>query len=350
MHHDYDTIDEAYSIFAKTGPEFGGGLSNHGPMAAEALAAMGRADVIVNWATRYAKRLEPRPSASSRIVEAEWRQALGKEHRVADWIVFFDDALKEAGWREVLDKWVARLAPGIAAAAFHGVLRTAHAARSLGDRENPLRIHELAEGLGYWSATYQPLPGSVEGAHDAMPSRAIRAVERLPVEQRKLGGFLTDGIAKLATFEPFKPVVAMVDTRGDVSAFLSNLTETFARVYLGNATGFTEVIAFVHCVTGSRAVRNLSRYINDSTAKSAARYAWQASAGLYAAFGTELPGKDESSPPSVKIEELIERALANADEHAIKFTEACIHEYALNPKPAYLAAAAQAIKALPPLE
>src|SRR5579863_2746688 len=121
MRHDYDSIDEAYAIFARTGPEFGGGLSNHGPMAAEALAAMHRPNVIGSWASRYAKRLEPHPGVSSRISEAEWHNALGKENRVGDWIAFFTDALKEAPWRVVLDQWVMRLAPGIAAAAFHGV-------------------------------------------------------------------------------------------------------------------------------------------------------------------------------------------------------------------------------------
>ncbi len=350
MNHDYDAIDEAYAIFARTGPEFGGGLSNHGPMAAEALAAMHRPHTVMEWANRYAKRLEGHPSARSRISESDWREALGRENRVGDWIAFFDDALKNAPWRVVLNRWVARLAPGIAAAAFHGVLRTAHAARSLGERENTLRVSELAEGLGYWAATYQPLPGSLEGSRDALPSRAIEQVERLPVERRKIGGFLTDGIAALATFEPFNDVVSLVDTRGDLSVFLSNLTETFARVYANNAVGIGGVIAFIHCVTGSRAVHNLSPYIDDATARAAARYAWQAAAGLYAAFGTQLPSHEQPPAPKRGIDELIDRALANADEHAIKFTEACIHEYALHPKPVYLAAAAHAIENLPPLK
>ena len=350
MNHHYDTIDEAYAIFARTGPEFGGGLSNHGPMAAEAIAAFGRPDDVVKWATRYAKRLEPHPSPSSRIAEADWREALGKEHRVADWIAFFNEALKEAAWRDTLNRWVGRLAPGIAAAAFHGVLRTAHAARALGDRENPLRLHELAEGLGYWAATYQPLPGALEGPRDALPSRAIERVTLLPMEHHKVGGFLTDGVAQMATFPPFSEVLAMVDTRGNLSSFLANLTETFARVYVQNAVNFTAVIAFVHCVTGSRAVRNLSPYIEDDTARTAARYAWQAATSLYVAFGNAAPTQADAVANGLRIEDLIDRALTNADEHAIKFTEACIHEYAVNPKPIYLAAAAQALDALPPLK
>jgi hypothetical protein len=349
MNRDYDAMDGAYAIFARTGPEFGGGLSNHGPMASEALAAMHRPDSIGPWVSRYAKRLEPHPSASARISEAEWREALGNERRVADWIAFFDDALKDAPWREVLNRWVGRLAPGIAAAAFHGVLRTAHAARALGDRENPPRIHELAEGLGYWAATFQSLPGKIDGPRDSLPSRAIAMVERLPMERRKIGGFLTDGIAQLATFEPFSDVVAMVDARGQLSAFLSDLTETFARVYMKNARGIGGAIAFIHCVTGSRAVRNLSPHLDEATARLAARYAWQASAGLYTAFGIAAPAPDESALPKLGVDDLIDRAVANADEHAIKFTEACVHEYALNPKPVYLAAAAHALEVLPPL-
>lgn len=245
---------------------------------------------------------------------------------------------------------MARLAPGIAAAAFHGVLRTAHATRSLGDRENATRLHELAEGLAYWAATHQSLPGAVDRPHDALPSRAINKVERLPLNLRKVGGFLTDGMAQLATFAPFNDVVAMVDTRGDLPAFLSDLTETFARVYMKNAKGIGGPIAFIHSVTGSRAVRNLSPHINDETARAAARYAWQAAAGLYAAFGIAAPSRDEPTTPQLSIDELIGRAIANADEHAIKFTEACIHEHSLNAKPVYLAAAAHAIETLPPLK
>jgi hypothetical protein len=40
---------------------------------------------------------------------------------------------------------------------------------------------------------------------------------------------------------------------------------------------------------------------------------------------------------------LIDRALATRDEHAIKFTEACLREHALNPKPVYLQAAWDAV-------
>jgi hypothetical protein len=71
---------------------------------------------------------------------------------------------------------------------------------------------------------------------------------------------------------------------------------------------------------------------------------------LYAAFGIVAPSSDEPAMPPLSIDELIDRAITNADEHAIKFTEACIHEHALNPRPVYLAAAAHALEVLPRLK
>src|SRR5579872_7159422 len=65
----YASIDEAYSILARTGPEYRGGLSNHGPMASEAMCMMGRSDPVVKWVERYRSRLEPHPSMGSRIAQ-----------------------------------------------------------------------------------------------------------------------------------------------------------------------------------------------------------------------------------------------------------------------------------------
>ena len=47
----------------------------------------------------------------------------------------------------------------------------------------------------------------------------------------------------------------------------------------------------------------------------------------------------EFTPPTEQHEYLIDRAVAASGAHSIKFTEACLREYALNPKPVYLAAA-----------
>ena len=64
--YDTDILDEGLHRLAGTGPEFSGGLSNHGPMAAEAMVRLGRSDAVGRWLDRYLRRLDeaPRPGGS----------------------------------------------------------------------------------------------------------------------------------------------------------------------------------------------------------------------------------------------------------------------------------------------
>ena len=57
-----EALDDALTLFASTAPLYGSvGLANHGPMAAEALAQLGRHDAIAGWVARYRKRLDEAP-------------------------------------------------------------------------------------------------------------------------------------------------------------------------------------------------------------------------------------------------------------------------------------------------
>ena len=122
----YAPLDEALEILAPYGIELRNGNSNHAPMVAEALCAMGRPDAVLPWIGRYRERMLPRSEAGDRIRREDWRGALGDRGRFADWSAFFAQELEEAQWRLVLDRWVERLAPGFCAAATHGVIRVAN--------------------------------------------------------------------------------------------------------------------------------------------------------------------------------------------------------------------------------
>ena len=81
-------------------------------------------------------------------------------------------------------------------------------------------------------------------------------------------------------------------------------------------------------------------YLSESSARLLARYAWQGCAAIYAWYSEELPvATAEFTPPPEQPEDLIDRAVAASGAHSIKFTEVCLREYALNPKPVYLRAA-----------
>ena len=111
-------LDEAYERLHRTGPEYQGWLSNHGPMAVEALVRHGHQSRVHRWLDGYLGRLDEVPRGLHPI--DDWRAALGDVKRAGDWLTYFDRQLREHPWREVLGTWWPRLLPGIAAGATHG--------------------------------------------------------------------------------------------------------------------------------------------------------------------------------------------------------------------------------------
>ena len=115
------TIDEILDLISFAGAELVNGNANHGPMAAEALYALGRDEAALPWVESYRDRLTHRPAPTARIPREDWREHLGKRDRLGDWIQFFRNELAEHPWQRVIREWVPRLAPGLMAAAAHGL-------------------------------------------------------------------------------------------------------------------------------------------------------------------------------------------------------------------------------------
>jgi len=77
-------------------------------------------------------------------------------------------------------------------------------------------------------------------------------------------------------------------------------------------------IVFIHGVTSLAALGSIIPNVGEATARLALRYAWQSGCALYACFGTEAMG-EETQSCAEDAATLIDRALANGDEHVIKF-------------------------------
>jgi len=338
------TLDDALVILRDTGTETHTGAPNHGPMAAEALDAMGRAEAITGWAERYRRQLDALPEATSPIVRNGWQSVLGAIDRSADWVAFFRRQLAEAPWRMVLADWIGRLMPGVPSAGAHGLIRTAHALRALQHAETPLRVEELGSALAYWAAYYRQLPGTPNLVGDL---RYDEAVEQMPL-------FLSGEARRGPPREVYVRVMsahamefaAAVDRAGppeSIGAALSTVSEAGARVYLNNAS--RQPLVLLHTVTVPAALRMMLPQLPEDLQATAFAYVWQNVAGVIAAYADEPPKRRDDWPvPDTAT--LIERAIETDDPHAIKLTEACLRENRLNPQSAYLAAAADWIDRL----
>jgi hypothetical protein len=340
---DREVLDESLARLAATGPEFGGGLSNHGPMAAEAMIRLGRPDDVEPWLDRYIRRLEEPPRPADRITDQTWRDALGVRRRVADWELYLRDQLADQPWQQALARWWPRLVPGLAANATHGIIRTSHAARSLAAAESSERLDELARGLAYWAAGYLELPGAPGSGGDLDLDAAVSGlpVAAGPVPPGPITARIRAGLAG----EPrFPAAVAALRPPAYVPADLHTLATAFAGVFL--VYGRRQPIAFVHAVTAPVAARSVLPLLPADLARPSYDALWQAAAALYSAFAADTVPEPvpAAAPPAPDI--LADQAVATGDVHAIKLTEACLRLYAELPDPVLLHAAARACQLL----
>jgi len=315
-------LDDALERLRHTGPEEADGAPNHGPMAAEALVALGCEDAVPQWVDAYRRQLGPMPETRLPVTTETWRDALGSRRRVGDWVVFFRLQLSAASWQTVLTAWLLRLIPGVMAHGTHGLIRTAHAVRALEEAETPLRVEELAAALGYWAAYYQALPGV---PHLTGTCAIDQALDQLPRLGRDYDWRVTppEFVRGLDTHPDFPRAVDAIAAPKTIAEALGTLTEVGARLYLTQASRYP--LIFIHAVTGPVALRRLLPHLSTAMQHTAFAYVWQAVAAWTAAFGSPAPiAAWPDDVPPVAASEIVAQSVDTRDPHAIKFAEACL--------------------------
>lgn len=275
-------------------------FANHGPMAAEALAKLGYCAEVDGWvdANIHHRKYGPLPDSTQPITE--WQAALGDRNRGGDWVELFRRELSNTAWREVLQSWWPKLLPGCGGSLTHGLIRTAHAVRSVRQAARPsdLQIDELARGLAFWATSFQPLetdPGD-SGDLDA----------------------------------------------ASVDQALSELTAEYAGHYTATMPSFP--IPLIHTITAPAAMRLLLAEVPTELHPMSLRTIAEVNREVFAAFGGQrMTGAPVESDADRTFTDLAAEAVELGDEHAIKICEAAIRENALRPDPRYLGAASAAI-------
>ncbi len=149
-------LDDAFDRVSALDFDVPNPFVNHGPMACEALAALGFEATIDSWVGRFEATMgnAVRPVPPGWAADFDWRDRLGDYRLLPEWMGYFERAIPEDGWQDVVRVWVPRLVPGLAAALFHGVIRTSHAVRAIEAADTPARRAELARALGNWASWF----------------------------------------------------------------------------------------------------------------------------------------------------------------------------------------------------
>lgn len=321
------TLDEALDRIHVSGPERDGWLSNHAPMAVEALVRHGQQRTVHRWLDRYRHKLEEMPRPTAAVSSADWHTALGDPRRIADWAIYFERETSERPWREVLAEWWPRLLPGIAGGATHPVIRVGHSIRTLlSEEETGPRVTELAHALGYWAARHRPLPRlrPLPGA-----SRAAATLDLVPAVRDRSEG-IEHRLNQLTALPrwpspPLRPHGAELPASEAASPELARaqLVELVTAATHRYAThGHGEPVMLVHAATAPNAVlRTLPALPPDLWAPSLAA-AWAASAAVTAAYTPDHAVA--ATPTRATPQEIFERAAAHGDDHTIKFTDTAL--------------------------
>jgi hypothetical protein len=294
-----DAVNTALDRLRTTGFYIGDFFANHGPMAAEALAKLGYCDEVDGWVDGNLAHRDHGPLPKPHEPIGDWRLALGDRNRGGDWVQLFRHQLAEASWRTVLQMWWPRLLPGCVGSLTHGLIRTAHAVRSLRETDQPseLQIDELARALAFWATAFTPL-ATDPGRDDDQPVAVDRA--------------------------------------------LSDLTAEYAGHYAFTKPSFP--VPLIHTITAPAAMRLLLPELPDELHAPSLRTITQVNREVFARFGGQrASGSTEPAETDSTFAALAAEAVDIGDEHAIKVCEAAMRENAANPDPRYLSAASTAV-------
>jgi len=331
------TLDEAYERLHATGPEWGGNLSNHGPMAAEVLARRGHAEAVSSWVDAYVPRLDELPAPREAITDETWPAAVGDWSRVGDWTAYLTRQVSENPWRDVLLTWWPRLLPGIAAGATHSVIRTGHAVRTLvgGDESEPA-LAELGYALGYWAARSTTVPGVRAPAGDLAPGAALDAVPQLADQNGPIAGRL----ARLGDLDGWPESTAALRPAADPDEVRTRLVELIDAATLRYLShGYGSPVLLVHTATAPNAVLHVLPVLpRDLWAPSLAAV-WAASAAITSSYAPDKAAPRDERPAPASVDDVVEQAVAHGDEHVIKFADTAVDVYDRTGDPGALAAA-----------
>jgi hypothetical protein len=286
--------------------EYGQGLSDHRPMALVALERLGAdGKRLQAWAAGYeqARGLRrARPHQAWPTGDA-WTGRLGERGAWPVYRDLFRQWIDHEGGADVLAQVLPALMPGCAAAAFHGLIRTAYAAQV----GHP---GELADGLAHWASFHLPL--GEWPAVDASEEDPVALLRRLRAG-RSPAPLIAGRIADAARDGRVNRVIAALRVDAGTPERLARAA-AFAYAESGSFTA-------LHLVTGTHAMRIVARFIDDAPA--AWRWFWQAFA--HAVVAARL--QPATSPLVLRdAPGLVAAALASDDEHVIKLVDSCREE------------------------
>lgn len=277
-------------------PAYGNRLASHLPMALLALSYMGASEKQMNaFYDNYVLKLEKFKTGLTETKITNVCDYLGDRSKLQDYIAFFNEEIKLLGRDALLTKYLPVLWPGLAASAFHALIRLAYAVEAGIDSE-------VAQSLAYFASEYQPFDLKEEVVNLNFED-LLKKINPITINYEFPKGIIVDRMNEVD-----KLLVNFSESTNLKNVSLSEITELCLKLYL-NHPNFT----ILHTITGSHAIRLLLPYLEDK--KFAVKYALQAVVLALLSIGIKFNfEKVEKKFEDVSIEDLKSGASNTSDD------------------------------------
>jgi hypothetical protein len=310
------------------------GTVNHLPMALFALAQLGAPDSRLQeyfgwWEQNRALPRRPSPRA---VAAGLWRNEIGQADMFDALAALFRARAEAESADALIGEVYPAVADGVAAAAFHGLIRLAYGVEAG-------HCGETAAGLATLCSRHAPLDVSLEAAPETASVEAgfVRISEALG-GRRFTGQGIIGRMQAAAADLHF--VASLSRPALPPPTLLAELAGIAIRLYWQTAD-FT----VLHLVTTSHAARVLFGRHPQLLTRQAADALWLAACAGYASVGAPLPQPAEAPQGLPAWPEIGAGAIVSNDDHVIKMTYTCRSEEAHYRDPIYRAVAARLVAA-----
>lgn len=304
------------------------GLSNHFPMALYALCQLGTTPERIQEFCKYhlAHLEKPSPLSNVKINQSNFCEHLGQRKAYLGYFYYFRD--KISGDNPLPE--MGKLISGIAAGAFHALIRLAYGL------ESSLKS-EVAAGLAYLADAYQEtvqidecqINTGVFSYSDFYTMQVkMHMADKITIP--KLQGVIFEKMRRVASDRDIKKILCQACYSKDLT--LPEIASCNLDLYL-RTNNFTAL----HMVTAAHAARVIAPYITEIE-----KFLSVFAANSLTAMLT-ISAKEINEPITVnsiyEIDEIVNKISDQYDEHDLKMAYTCIEEYNFYKKPDYLAAA-----------
>jgi len=309
----------------------GRGTVNHLPMALVALSRMGatpdRLLEYFNW--WEGNKALPRRDSGGDIGRSEWRRHVGQPQMFDAFSQTFRLWIGDRGGDEVVGSVFPIVCGGIAAAAFHGLIRLAYGIEA--DHGG-----EIGAGLAILCARHVELGLNL----DAAPfSASVAAAFGHIAEALSGAAFTGDGIIGRMRAAAADPRFMAALTRPPIGpGLLAELARSAIALYW--QTGDFTVL---HMVTATHAARALFERLPQLASEHAIGALWVAACAAYASVGAPPLSEPSLAAPDLPWEDIFAAAIACNDDHVVKMSYTCHCEGVHYRNPIYQAAASRLV-------